>query len=85
MGNHRCGGDRSGGFYPDCSTLGWRPTCGCGAEQAVPATCLDIFSGSGTTLLVARKLGRHGIGIELSPEYAAMARKRIGEYAPLFA
>ena len=40
--------------------------------------------GSGTSLLVARKLGRHGIGIELNPEYADMARKRLADYAPLF-
>ncbi len=52
--------------------------------QPIPATVLDPFLGSGTTLLTARKLGRSGIGIELNPEYAAMARKRIGDYAPLF-
>jgi len=50
----------------------------------IPATVLDPFLGSGTTLLVARKLGRHSIGIELNPDYAAMARDRIGSYAPLF-
>jgi len=68
----------------ESTTLGWRPTCGHGLARAIPATILDPFLGSGTTLLTARKLGRHGIGIELSPEYADMARKRIGEYAPLF-
>ena len=30
-------------------------------------TVLDIFSGSGTTLLEAMKLKRHGVGIELNP------------------
>jgi DNA modification methylase len=37
---------------------------------------LDPFAGSGTTLMVAREEGRHGIGIEASPEYAAMIAKR---------
>jgi len=33
-------------------------------------TVLDPFAGSGTTVRVARELGRHGVGIELNPEYA---------------
>ncbi len=38
---------------------------------------LDPFAGSGTTLAVARKLGRRYLGFELSPEYAARARERL--------
>jgi site-specific DNA-methyltransferase (cytosine-N4-specific) len=38
---------------------------------------LDPFMGSGTTALVARKLGRKFIGVELSPAYARMARARL--------
>jgi site-specific DNA-methyltransferase (cytosine-N4-specific) len=37
---------------------------------------IDPFSGAATTLLVADRLGRHGIGIELNPEYASMGRNR---------
>jgi len=33
--------------------------------------------GSGTTGLVAKKLGRDFIGVELNPEYVAMAERRI--------
>ncbi len=40
-------------------------------------TVLDPFAGSGTTLLVALRLGRKAVGIELNPEYAAMARRRL--------
>ena len=40
-------------------------------------TVLDPFSGSGTTGIVARKLGRDYIGIELSAEYAELSKKRI--------
>jgi len=39
---------------------------------------LDIFAGSGTVGVVCHKLGRRFVGIELKPEYAEMARKRIG-------
>ena len=46
-------------------------------------TVLDPFAGAGTTLLVANQLQRHAIGIELNPEYAAMAEDRIYSEAPL--
>jgi DNA modification methylase len=39
---------------------------------------LDPFTGSGTTLVVAKKLKRDWIGFELSPEYARQATDRIG-------
>lgn len=39
---------------------------------------LDPFSGSGTTALAARRLGRKFIGIEISPEYCQMAEDRLG-------
>jgi DNA modification methylase len=38
---------------------------------------LDIFGGAGTTGLVAARLGRKAILIELNPEYADIAQKRI--------
>jgi DNA modification methylase len=57
-------------------TLGWEPGCECGAADAVPATVLDPFAGSGTTCAVAAKLGRLGVGIEVNPEYCRLARER---------
>ncbi len=38
---------------------------------------LDPFLGSGTTAMVALELGRRAIGIELNPEYLAIARRRM--------
>lgn len=40
-------------------------------------TVLDPFAGSGTTLVVAKKLGRAYRGFELSPEYARQALSRL--------
>jgi DNA modification methylase len=53
--------------------------------STVPCAVLDPFLGSGTTALVADRLGRDATGIELSEEYAEMARKRIANDAgPMF-
>lgn len=53
------------------------------------ATCpengivLDPFSGTGTTVSAALKLGRRGVGIELSPEYLKISQQRIQPTLPL--
>jgi DNA modification methylase len=52
--------------------------------DTVPAIVLDPFAGAGTTLLAARRLGRRALGIELSPQFADMARKRVADDLPLF-
>lgn len=44
---------------------------------------LDPFLGSGTTAAVAKKLGRHWIGIERDPRYVEAAQKRIATAQPL--
>lgn len=64
-------------------TIGWKATCRC-EGKVVPCTVLDPFTGSGTTGLVAVRHGRNFVGIELNPEYADMARRRISAEAPLF-
>src|SRR5262245_57747380 len=38
---------------------------------------LDAFLGSGTSLIECRRLGRHGVGIELKPDLAQQASERI--------
>ena len=41
-------------------------------------TVLDPFVGSGTTMKVAKHLGRNSVGIEIRPELEATIRKKIG-------
>lgn len=58
-------------------------------ETCIKAGCpeggvvLDPFAGAGTTGLVATRLHRNFIGIELNPKYVAMAERRIMQDAPL--
>jgi DNA modification methylase len=56
-------------------TIGWTD-CGCGAGFE-PGIVLDPFMGSGTVAVVAKKLGRNFIGIELNPEYVKIAEERL--------
>lgn len=45
---------------------------------------LDPFGGAGTTAIVADRLGRDSILVELNPDYAAMAEARLVAEAPLW-
>jgi site-specific DNA-methyltransferase (adenine-specific) len=51
------------------------------AFSAPGAVVLDPFAGSGSTLIAARKLGRHFIGIEIDPAYHAVASARLARRA----
>jgi DNA modification methylase len=77
-----------GGYYREFlldkgSTTGWRPTCDHDAEVE-SCTVLDPFAGSGTTGMVAARLGRTSVLIDLNPEYVAMQERRIVGDAPLW-
>lgn len=60
------------------------------AERCIKAGCpvggtvLDPFGGAGTTGLVADRLGRNAILIELNPAYAEIAKNRIQSDCPMF-
>ena len=74
--------------YPDAHFATFPPKL---VEPCIKAGCpvggvvLDPFGGSGTVGLVASRLGRDAILIELNPEYAEMAERRIHGDAPLLA
>ncbi|KKK98675.1 hypothetical protein LCGC14_2640390, partial [marine sediment metagenome] len=57
---------------------GWQPTCECNAPTQ-PGIVLDMFMGSGTTAVVATKLGRHFMGCELNSDYVDIAERRLIE------
>jgi hypothetical protein len=48
-------------------------------SDPVPCVVLDPFMGAGTTALVALKSSRSFVGMELNPEYAAIAERRIAQ------
>ena len=58
-------------FPPDLCRIPLLATCPPGG------VVLDPFCGTGTTLLVARELGRRSIGIEMAREYVELTRRRI--------
>jgi hypothetical protein len=62
--------------YNQTKTLGWKPTCKCANNGAGKCVVADIFCGVGTSVLVAEKLGRAGIGLDLSSEYLWDIAKR---------
>jgi DNA modification methylase len=73
----------AGGFKgKSAETIGFSPSCSCNADT-VPGTVLDPFGGAGTTGLVATRLHRDAILIELNPDYAVMAEARIRDDALL--
>ena len=64
------------GHQRETTTKGFQPTCECDTGDPIPCTVLDPFAGSGTTLKVARDLGRSAIGIDISAEYKKLAVER---------
>jgi site-specific DNA-methyltransferase (cytosine-N4-specific) len=53
------------------------------AGSAPGDTVLDPFAGSGTTGMVALRLGRSFVGCELNPDYVRLGRNRIIADSPL--
>ncbi|MCA1606434.1 MAG: site-specific DNA-methyltransferase [Acidobacteria bacterium] len=57
-----------------------QPTCAChDARNPIsrPGIVLDPFMGSGTVAVAAEQHGRDWVGIELNPDYAVMAERRL--------
>ncbi len=58
-------------------------------ETPIKAGCprnglvLDPFMGSGTTAIVAQRLGRRYLGFEINPDYVKMARARLAEQSTI--
>jgi DNA modification methylase len=73
-------GYEDGSSSPVSITKGFRPSCSCpDNDGSGKAVVLDPFSGSGTTVQVAEKLGREGWGIDISHDYRELAEKRLSK------
>jgi DNA modification methylase len=55
----------------------WKRTCACETEETKPCGVLDPFGGAGTTAMVAHRLGRNAVSIELGEQYADMGINRL--------
>jgi DNA modification methylase len=79
-GNVRTDGSVAPDAIPPPETIGWDPNCACGVAETVPCIVLDPFAGSGTTLMVAKQLGRDYVGIEINErEYRPLIERRLRE------
>ncbi|HUT59880.1 MAG TPA: site-specific DNA-methyltransferase, partial [Phycisphaerae bacterium] len=98
-GNDPTKTDSTGWAPTSRATENWRPGCECCIDyshteisqehlgpvpyEPVPCIVLDPFCGSGTTVMVALRLGRRAIGIDLSETYCEMARQRVIDDCPM--
>lgn len=61
-------------------TIGWKATCEHSrALDPIPCVVLDPFAGSGTTGMVASKLGRDFVLIDINPKYEIFMLDRLEE------
>jgi len=86
------------GMAIESKTLGWKVSCHCIGKEAIttdgkrkrfafdpiPCTVLDPFSGRGTVLVVAKRMFRKSIGIDLKAEYHEMSAGELREGVLVF-
>lgn len=63
----------------EATITGYACACDVTLAPTRPAVVFDPFVGTGTVPMVARALGRFGVGLDLSRDYLRLARWRIGE------
>lgn len=83
QGSNRMKDGHKPGWVNKTETVGWSPSCKCNSNY-VPSVILDPFIGAGTTALVARKLNRNFVGIELNHEYIKIAETRLQNQLGMF-
>lgn len=75
--------DVLGGYFREFTSASravgdWRQQCECDTTETEPGIVLDPFAGAGTTCLVAKEMRRRFVGIDLNPDYVALAQRRVG-------
>jgi DNA modification methylase len=73
------GGGPPSGKGVIATITGYACACPDTTAPSTPGVVLDPFAGTGTTVMVARALGRTGIGVDLSADYLRLADWRIYE------
>jgi hypothetical protein len=63
----------------EVSITGYACACPEPTAPTTPAVVLDPFGGTGTTALVAKALGRHGISVDMSADYCRLATWRTND------
>jgi hypothetical protein len=76
---HRNDEARHAGRIGDVSATitGYACACPDNSAPSTPGVVLDPFAGTGTVPMVARALGRTGIGVDLSADYLRLANWRV--------
>jgi DNA modification methylase len=54
----------------------WMKTCSCPSDATAGAVALDPFGGSGTTAVVATRMGRRSLLMDIDPQYGAVSTRR---------
>lgn len=83
QGSNRIKDGHKPGWVNRTTTKGWVPSCACSADID-KAVVLDPFMGAGATALVARKLNRNFVGVELNQEYIETSEKRLRKQLGMF-
>lgn len=78
-GNHGTGGSTLGSRGPSAIITGYACACPEPSADTTPAVVLDPFGGTGTTALVAKALGRHGVTVDRSSDYCRLAEWRVND------
>lgn len=85
--NGNGGNDKRGLGYAasdrDRTITGYACACPDTSARTTPGIVLDPFGGTGTTALVAKALGRHGISVDMSADYCRLAQWRTNDPAQL--
>jgi hypothetical protein len=66
-------------FNREHRIIGYACACPDDSAPTRPAVVLDPFAGTGTVPMMARAMGRYGVGVDLSRDYLRLARWRVFE------
>lgn len=83
-GSNRMRDGHKPGWHNEVIGEQWIPGCKHQMTNVKKSVVLDMFMGSGTTAIVATKLGRNFIGIEQNEKYLAIAERRMAKELGLF-